>query len=125
MPWTFLNFLDARGQNVIKAWLAELPAKARAKINARLLHLQAEEHWSPPYVKPITGYMDIYEIRVIRQNIQYRPLGFHGPQKGEFTLVIGAIEQGDRIYPPGAFATAVSRSNAVRTGQSQTCEHDF
>jgi len=76
MPWTLLNFVDARGHNVIKTWLDTLPPKARAKINARLLYLQAEKQLGPPYVKAITGYRDIYEIRVVRQNIQYRPLGW-------------------------------------------------
>jgi transcriptional regulator with XRE-family HTH domain len=39
-PWTFYDFLDARGNNTIRAWLDSLPEKASAKIDARILFMR-------------------------------------------------------------------------------------
>src|SRR5882672_2844489 len=115
MPWTFRDFLDGHGRNVITPWLDELPPKAKAKINARLRHLAIDDHWPHPFVKKLGGY-DVYEITVQHFGIQYRPLGFYGPQRAEFTLLLGAIEQGDRIRPPAAFDTAAERRKLVLAG---------
>jgi hypothetical protein len=125
MPWTFKNLLDGRNENVIKAWLSSLPPKAKAKINARLRHLAVAQQWPRHWVKKIHGYEYIYELRVVLFGIQYRPLGCYGPRKDEFTFVIGAIEQGDRITPPDAFRIAVARCADVLSERSAVCDHSY
>ena len=126
MSWRFLDYLDARGTNPIRTWLDDLPdRKAETKIRTLLLNLTALPRLEPPYVKPITGYDGIFEIRVGRQGIQYRPLGCYGPGRGEFTLLIGATEQGDEIRPPRAFEIATGRRVIILNERSRTCDHDF
>jgi hypothetical protein len=126
MAWTFRDFVTDRGENVIKEWLDGLPdKKAKAKINALLSHLEAESLLRPPEVKKIVGFDGIYEVCLVRQNTQYRPLGCYGPGETEFSLLVGAIERGDRITPPSAFQTAVDRRRLIQGGRSATCEHDF
>jgi hypothetical protein len=86
MPWTFRNFVDGRGQNVIKEWLDGLPPKAKAKINARVRALAVIDEWPRLWIKKLHGYDDIFEMRVVLFNVQYRPLGFYGPARHEFTF---------------------------------------
>jgi hypothetical protein len=125
MPWTFLNFVDGRGQNVIKEWLDDLPPSAKAKINARIRHLSVMDSWPPQWMKKLRGYEGLFELRVVQSGTQYRPLGCYGPGQKRFTFVLGALEQGDRIRPPDAFTTAVDRCRAVLGGQGAVCNHTY
>jgi hypothetical protein len=94
MPlWTFYDFCDTRGVNLIREWLDALPVKASAKIDARILFMQAIAIWPEQYVSALVGWPEIYELRVVSAGNQYRPLGFYGPGR-EFTIVLGAIEKG-------------------------------
>jgi hypothetical protein len=45
-PWFFRDFRDANGQNVVLDWTQSLPLTAQAKIDNRILVLQA---WSGPW----------------------------------------------------------------------------
>lgn len=44
--WKFYDFLDSRGGNVIREWLDLIPAKASAKIDVRILYMQAIAVWA-------------------------------------------------------------------------------
>jgi hypothetical protein len=130
--WTFRDYqrpsTDNAGHailvNEILVWTQRLPKKAQAKIDARILLLQA---WPPPwplaYISAYVGYPDIYELRIKNNGVEYRPLGCYGPGHRVFTLLIGSIEKGGHI-PAGDLASAVSRRNAVLAGWN-TCEHEF
>ena len=126
MAWKFLDYLDARGTNPIRAWLDDLDdRKAAKKIDAIIRYLAARTRLEPPLVMPITGYAGIFEIKLIRQGIQYRPLGCYGPDRWEFALLIGATEQGNRIRPTGAFDRALERKAIIETDRRRIGDHDF
>lgn len=125
MGWTFKDLLLASGENVVRLWLNEQPLKARLKIDAVLRNLRVSERLRPPFVKKLGGYEQVFEIVVDSFNVQYRPLGGYGPDKGQFTLVMGAIEQSGRIQPPNAFDTAASRLEMVANGTLRVTDHDY
>src|SRR5438132_13951361 len=105
MPlWTFKCFLSEGGRDLIDDWYAELPPKAKAKFDNLLEHFRDNPHhkWGNNYLKALVGYDGIFEIRFQIQNVLYRPLGYFGPQRGNFAFLIGALEQGDRFVPPDA-----------------------
>jgi hypothetical protein len=122
--WTIRDYLDARGKNVVHEWIISLPFAAQAKIDSILLILQARKVWPPQYVSALRGYDQIQEIRVVSGGVQYRPLGCYGPERRDFTLLIGSIEKGDKL-PKGDCQTAVERRKAILSGRGRTCEHDF
>lgn len=125
MGWTFKDALSVAGDNVIRQWLNEQPLKARMKIDAVLRHLRVCDRLKPPFVKKIKGHEKVFEIVVDSFNVQYRPLGGYGPKDGQFTLVMGAIEQNDRIQPPSAFETAEERLEMVANGTIRVIDHDY
>src|SRR5580693_5259172 len=92
--WTFYDFTDGRGVNLIRQWLDSLPPKASAKIDARILYMRAIPVWPEQYVSSLVGWQYIVELRVVSAGNQYRPLGFYGPGRREFTIVLGATEKG-------------------------------
>jgi len=121
--WTFYDFLDPRGVNLIRGWLDGLPAQARARINARILFMKAISNWPEQYVSALTGWPKLVEIRVVSGGNQYRPLGFYGPQRRQFTIVLGTIEKGK--LPRRVLETADEHRKIILADPSRIREHDF
>ena len=121
--WTFYDFLDGRGVNLIRQWLDVLPDKARAKIDTRILFMRAIPVWPEQYVSAIKGWPELVELRIVSAGSQYRPLGFYGPQRREFTVVLGAIEKGK--LPRRVLEAADENRKIVLADASRICEHQF
>jgi hypothetical protein len=123
--WKFKDYLDQAGGNEIRGWLDALSKKARIKIDQRIRHLENVRHFhqEPQYIKKLVGYEGIYEIRIVFAGDQYRPLGCYGPERGEFTLLIGAFEIGDRFDPKDAPDKAVERMTIILKDGSRVCAH--
>lgn len=122
--WTFYDLLEERGVNTIREWLDGLPAKAAAKINTRLLYMMAIPVWPEQYVSSFVGWPQLVELRIVHAGVQYRPIGFFGPERREFTLVLGTIEKG--IIPSRVLETADAKQKLViATGRNRICKHRF
>lgn len=124
MAWAFKDFVSPAGRNLIHEWLEGLPARAR--INARIRLLELTDELRFPDVRILRGECrGLFELRVKADNVQYRPLGYYGPGRGEVTLLIGAVERGGHFEPPSACRTALDRQALIADGRGSTCEHDF
>ena len=90
-------------------------------------HIQNLEQpqWPPGWFTELAGFPQILEMKFTVQNIQFRPLGYFGPHRHEFTFLIGAIEKNDRFVPPNAPETAVTRKNIVEANAARAIEHDL
>lgn len=122
--WVFRDYLDQGGTNVIRAWLDSLPKAAKVKIDYRILLLRGISVWPPQYVSALKGCDDIYELRIGSSGVEYRPLGFYGPDRKEFTIVYGAIEKGGKL-PKESYKTAKERAKVVISDRCRSCEHEF
>lgn len=123
--WKFYDFLDARGVNLIRQWLDKIPAKASAKIDARILFMRPmpDQVWPEQYVSALKGWPKLVELRVGSAGNQYRPVGFYGPGRREFTIVLGAIEKGK--LPDRVLKVANDNRNIVLADRSRIREHEF
>jgi hypothetical protein len=121
--WTFYDFLDARGTNLIRAWLDSLPAKARAKINARILVMRAMPVWPEQWVSALKGWPELLELRIVCDGNQYRPLGFYLPKRPEFAFVLGAIEKGK--LPSRTLEAADEHRRIILADARRIREHEF
>jgi hypothetical protein len=83
-----------------------------------------EGTWPPQYVSALRGYPHINEIRVTSSGVQYRPLGCYGPDRTEFTILVGSVEKGGKL-PKGDCETAEERRRLILADRTRTCEHDF
>jgi hypothetical protein len=126
--WAFLDYVSERGVNEIHAWLNSpvVTKLAKSKINGRIAALQgfplAPEGWISAY----TGYLGLYELRVAASGVQYRPLGFYGPgpERRQFSLLIGATERDDKIPRP-VLESANERKDTVIRNPARVVPHDF
>lgn len=64
---------------------------------------------------------DIGEVRFKAGRVEQRPLGFFGPNPGEFTLLFWAVEKNDQLKPRGACDSAQARRrDAIRLPDERT-----
>ena len=127
MCWRILDYVNERKENEIRGWIRSLPPQARAKISDRILLLQAwpDKTWPLQYFSALRGYKGIYEFRIVSSGVQYRPLGCYGPGEREYTLLVGAIEKGGKLEPPGAGDTAIRRRGIIWEDRSRVQDHEF
>jgi hypothetical protein len=128
MPlWTFKCFLSEQGEDVIDAWYAALPPAAQGKFDTILEHLRDTPHtqWNPNLVKSLTDSDGLFELRFKVRNVLYRPLGFFGPDRHEFTFLIPAREQGNTFVPRNAKDRAEERKQVVLRDRRRARECHF
>ena len=122
--WKFKSYLTESGEHgrdVIDDWYNALPVKAQAKFRTLLEHLRDMPlPWPLVLSKPLE--QGISELRFQANKILHRPLGFFGPDTGEFTLVMPAREQGDEFIPRNALQTAIERKNIVLNDKQRAHE---
>ncbi len=123
MIWTFRDYVDAGGTNVIRTWLDSIPYEAMVKVDTRLLYLRAVSNWPAQYVSAIRGWPELFELRIVFGGNQYRPIGFYGPARREFTLVHGVIEK--RKLQKHVLEAAQHRRQAVLDDRNRSQEHIF
>ena len=102
MAWIIYEFLDNRGEGVIKTWLEHerIQKPARALLEQKLRLLATVGRDLPPGLLAHLGGA-IYKLKVRAQGVQLRPMVCEGPinNDAEFTLLIGAVERGGRLEP--------------------------
>ena len=121
--WVFYDFRDTRGVNLIRQWLDTQPPKASAKIDTRLLFMKAIPLWPEQYVSALVGWPGLVELRVGSSGNQYRPIGFYGPRRRDFTLVLAAIEKGK--LPNRVLEVADDNRRIVLADWNRICEHEY
>lgn len=128
MPlWTFKCFLSKTGQDLFDLWYGSQVDAAQAKLDVLVEHFRDKPHtkWGGNYFFPLTGYPGIFEIKFRVANVLHRPLGCFGPERMDFTFLIGANEQGDEFVPPTAPQIAVQRMEIIKKDRSRARECDF
>jgi hypothetical protein len=125
--WVVKCFLSEHGRDVIDEWYCALSASAQRKFDTILEHLRDTPHtqWSTHLVYPLADSDGIFEIRFKIRNVLYRPLGFFGPDRGEFTLLVPAREQGNDFVPRNAKTLAEERKNIVLNDRGRAHECGF
>jgi len=75
--FTFCDFVDDSGNNVIHDWLQTIPKEAKQKFNKWLENLEATPPgmWKRPHVDTLSD--GLFEVRVRLGTQQYRILGAH------------------------------------------------
>ncbi len=123
-PWTFFDFYSERGENEIHRWLnGGMPKAAKAKINARIAALQGFPVFPEQYISAYSGWPGLLELRIVSGGVQYRPFGFYGPSRGQFSLLIGGVEKGK--VPKQILEVADERRRVVLDDPSRVGRHDF
>ena len=117
--WTFKIF--GKEKSDVDKWIEDLSPKAQARLDIVIAYMEITKDWSrTKYFSLLRGHPGIGEIRFTFQNKQYRPLGCYGPGQKEFTILVGAMEKGDRFNPINAPLKAEKRRKNILNKREQT-----
>ena len=125
--WTFYDYVDETGTNLIFEWLSGLSVKARAKVQTRIRNLERlpREQWGDWTGSLVgSGWEGILEMRFFVDRVRLRPLFCYGPGQRSATILMGAVEVGGEIEPRSASATCRARASEVRRG-NHAVRHPF
>jgi phage-related protein len=123
MPWSFRDYKDDRGRNLVAAWFASLPAGARATLNARLQQIRRLQKLEKPYVVFFGGkWNGVCEIRKKADNIQYRLLACRGPGKDEITILLPTFKKKSDVTNDEK-DEALRRMRIVQSQVERSCDH--
>src|SRR5689334_15184976 len=96
--WTFRSYVSPSGRDLIAKWYESQSADAQAALDTVLEYLgqRARVEWRRPEFDLLSGprYRVLGELRFEVANVQYRPLGFFGPARAQFTILVGATKKG-------------------------------
>ena len=99
--WRFWNFLDTSGESAIREWLWAQGPVVRAQINVLIRDLETRVRLERPDVgllrKPPAVGEHLIELVIKINRVQYRPIGWYGPERNDVTLLVGAIERGGTL----------------------------
>lgn len=117
--WAFRSFVTDRGDSEVSTWYEEGTPKVKAKFDTTLRYLRDRPTWGMPYTRVLTegDCNGIIEIRFQAEKVQWRPLGFQGPLRREFTILNFATEHDFKLDPPSSCKTANIRRELVATNR--------
>jgi len=124
--WTLWEFVIAAGRRgAITEWYEGLRVEAQRDFEDRLRYLSnVPRHlWTLPYYRQLNTH--IGEIRFKANRVQHRPLGFFGPDAGQFTLLIGAKEKDRKFIPKDAVEQAEQRRRLVLADKGRIKKYDI
>lgn len=103
----------------ISEWYEDLELEAQVEFDNLLIELAATPRasWGMSDFKSLGG--GIFELRFKAGGKQYRPLGYDGPRKHQFTILIGAYKKMKKWTPHEAPKTAIKRRKDVESGMSR------
>lgn len=92
--------------------------KAAFDVHWELLEVRARALWTRPAAAKLDpekkgGFREFFEFRFKADKTQQRPIGFFGPDRSRFTLLIWATEKGSQFVPPGTIDTCGTRRAGV------------
>lgn len=130
MPtWVIRSFWNER-RGVFQREYEGHSDATRAKLRAVLNGLRAEteiQGWCREngFDRLSGKYRELGKLRFKVENVQHRPLGFFGPARHEFTLLVWATERGDSWRPPDVRDTALTRMKMIIDDPRRAHEFDF
>jgi hypothetical protein len=118
--WNFRAYVSPAGVRKFEQWYRVLDPSAQAAFDTLLEFLaqRTRNEWRRPGFDVLSGKQAgmgelIFEVG----KLVYRPFGYFGPHKAEFTLLIGATKKGKSYDPRDTRDTAVKRMKEIQNGQ--------
>jgi hypothetical protein len=124
--WTVRCYVSPSGRDMIDDWHGRQSDEVQATMAVALEYLvqRPRNEWRRPEFDLLSGKLrEIGEIR-FKVDKQYRILGFFGPSRSDFTLLVGASKKGSNYDPKNALDTALGRMKQIRNDgrRSRVCD---
>jgi hypothetical protein len=126
--WKFKEFVSSGGRPQILEWREEMSFAVRAIFDDRIdtLAKLPRADWQFPefsLLRGKEGRQGLSEIRWFAEDKQWRVIGFFGPGKMEYTMLISCTHKQKRYNPDNCLETAIKRKRAIEQGERSTTEY--
>ena len=121
--WTIRCYVSPNGRDMIGDWNGRQSDEVQAAVAVALEYLvqRPRKEWRRPEFDLLSGKMrEIGEIR-FKVDRQYRILGFFGPSRSDFTLLVGASKKGNNYNPRNALKTALAVRGKTLLATARVC----
>jgi len=131
MPaWAVRCFRATGGRDLFDGDYGRQPPEVRAEFRATINGLLAQEEitgWCRPngFDRLSGKYRELGKLRFKVANVQHRPLGFFGPERKTFTLLIWATERDGKFNPPNVREAALRRMAQGKQNPRRANECNF
>jgi hypothetical protein len=125
--WIFRCYVSPAGRDMIDDWYNRQTDDVQSAVDVALEYLRQRprNEWRRPEFDLLSGKMrSIGEIR-LKVDKQYRILGFFGPGRSDFTMVIGSSKKGRNYDPKRTLETALDRMTHVMADGRRCCVCNF
>ncbi len=122
VQWVFRCYISKDGTDEIRAWYERQSRKVQARFLSRLKGLSSIpfDEWNDTLHKALHGECrGLNEIRFKADRVQRRQLGFRSGEY-EFTILLCAIEKGNKFIPASACKIALARKSEVKKEKDRT-----
>jgi hypothetical protein len=118
-----MDYISPQGRNVIADWYAGLQTQEQSDFKALMRILAKTHQWHGGAYKPLgKQYLGLGELRFYSEKKAYRVIGYFGPSRGQFTMLIGCFHK-QRVYTPAsALDTALRRKRFLERGEGSVHE---
>lgn len=125
--WNILCYVSQSGKNEIQDTYKKGNAELKASLEVAFEFLKAQDKssWIRPKAAKMSKckmFRDFYEVRFFANNTQQRPIGFFGPGRNDFTILLWATEKGGSLIPDGWCKQANDRMNQIKNAKASTAK---
>lgn len=122
MPWVFRTHQRASGRNDVLTWYEELARKDRSTVLNVLQYLrdQPREKWARPDFALLHGLDGMGEFIFKFGGVQNRLIGFFGPFRMSYTILLPVLKKGRSFDPRNWEETALRRKTEVESNSGCT-----
>ena len=101
---TIKSYISSSGKNEVKEFYDSGTDELKAELEVALDYLKVRnrQDWRRPHAHKMskcTEFRDFFEIRFKANKTQQRPIGYFGPGETDFTILVWAIEKGNKLKP--------------------------
>ncbi|WP_313035661.1 type II toxin-antitoxin system RelE/ParE family toxin [Massilia alkalitolerans] len=121
MQWKFKTYVSPTGRAEVQDEIDALEVEVSIGFQVRIRYLATtpKNDWKKPHARKLQGVKDVYEIRFKANGVEFRPLGYFGPNEGEFTILIWAYKKQDIYDPANAIKSADKRRKQIVEGKGE------
>lgn len=122
--WWMKTYVSESGREAFAQWFKKQTKRCRAKFLRRMAQLSdlPKEKWEAPPHYPYAKRLKrdgkgLWEVRILVEKKQVRPIGYFGPGKSDYTFLIGAEEKSGKFVPKNTIETAQKRKKCIEEGR--------
>ena len=120
-------YVNARNENEIQATYDNGSDNLQAELMVAIefLKVRGREDWRRPRAAQLSkcnDFKDFFEIRLFADKVQQRPIGYFGPGRNDFTILLWATEKGNQLIPADWCQIANRRRMKIAGGVAKICK---